>query len=122
MSTDRGSTERTIYSKGRVVVTDQYFYVAARRYRIADLGDVVRARGSVHVGVVVGLVIAVLDGVASVVIVVFTRSSAAIGLSVVSLITPILVAMYCHHRWPASFELRANYRGTPVALFRTRDE
>jgi Family of unknown function (DUF6232) len=122
MCADCGSTERKIYNRGDVVVTDRYFYVAPRGYRIAELGDVVRARGSVHVGVVVGLVIAALDGVAGIAIAVLTRSPAAIGLSVASLIAPCLVAGYCHHRWPPSFELRADYRGTPVTLFRTRDE
>jgi hypothetical protein len=110
------------YRRNGVVVTNRYLTVGARRYEIAELTDLRQARGTTHPGVVVGLVIAVAEAAFVAPFVGLLRSPAAWLAAAVALVIPCLVGFYCARRWPAQYELLADYRGRQVIVFTTRDE
>ncbi|BCB83612.1 DUF6232 family protein [Phytohabitans suffuscus] len=115
-----GST--TFYNQRGVAVTDQWLVVHGKRFLITELRHLERARGpmpspartalltGLAALVVVGSVAFVLDAPAAWAIAVLT-AAAALG-----------VVMFRGRRWPASFQMWADYRSRPTLLFETGDE
>lgn len=118
----RRATDRVYINQRGVIITGRYFCSDDRRYPIADLAEITRERGTLHSGVTVGLVLAFIAAVAAVPLAVGVGTTGPISLAVVMVLIPAAVAVYCQHRWPASFELYANHHGDSVCLFSTRSE
>jgi Family of unknown function (DUF6232) len=110
------------YRQHGVIVTGRYLTVDADRYDLAELGELMQARGSLHPGAIAGGVIAVAAAVLLAPLVSALRAPVAWLLALVALLIPCLVGLVCARRWPAQYELVARYRGQQVTLFATRDE
>jgi hypothetical protein len=110
------------YHRNGVVVTNRYLTSGPYRYEIAELTDLRQARGGTHPGVVVGLVIAVAEAVFVAPFVSFFQRPVAWLAVVVALAIPCGVGFFCARRWPAQYELLADYRGRQIIVFATRDE
>ncbi|HKT04400.1 MAG TPA: DUF6232 family protein [Rugosimonospora sp.] len=110
------------YHRNGVVVTNRYLTAGAYRYEITELNDLRQARGSTHPGVMVGLVIAVAEAAFVAPFVGLLRSPLAWLVTITALAIPCLVGAFCARRWPAQYELLADYRGRQVIIFSTRDE
>jgi hypothetical protein len=110
------------YRQPGVVVTSRYLEVAGHRYHLDDLGAVTVARGAIHPGVLIGLLIAVVEAVIIAVTVVALDSPIAWPLVVVAALIPSAVGLFCAKRWPALYQLNAEYHGEQLTLFTTRDE
>ena len=109
------------YRNKGVTVTGRYLRIGPDQYDIADLADLRVSRGSVHPGLVVGLVIAAVEGVLIFPMVGALRVPALWPLAVVALLVSCLVGLACARRWPAQYELVVRYRGRELTLFTTRD-
>jgi hypothetical protein len=103
-------------------VTDRTVTADGHRYITAELTDLRRARGATHPGVLTGLVIAVAEGVFVAPFIGIVRTPWAWVAAALALAIPCLVGFYCARRWPAHFELLAEYRGRDVVLFACRDQ
>ncbi len=110
------------YRQHGVIVTGRHLTVDADRYDLTELGELMQARGSLHSGAVAGGVITVAEALLLVPLVSTLRTPVAWLLSFVALLIPCLVGLVCARRWPAQYELLAQYRGHQVTLFATRDE
>lgn len=105
-----------------ILVTNQQVAVGQFRYQVAQLADLMQARGSTHPGAMVGMVIAVAEAPLLALLLGVVRSPVAWLIAVPALLIPCLVGLVCVRRWPAQYELLARYRGGQVTLFTTRDE
>jgi hypothetical protein len=110
------------YHHRGIVVTSRCFSNGRLRYDVAELTDVMRARGATHPGAVVGLVIAVGEAALLMPLVGVLHAPFAWGLAIVALLVPCGVAVVCARRWPPRNELMALYRGQRVTLMATTDE
>jgi hypothetical protein len=110
------------YRRNGVVVTNRYLTSGPYRYEIVELTDLRQARGGTHPGVMVGLVIAVAEAAFVAPFVGFFHRPVAWLGAVVALAIPCLVGFFCARRWPAQYELLADYRGRQIIVFATRDE
>jgi hypothetical protein len=110
------------YRQNGIVVTDRYFFAGGYRYEIAQLSGLMRTRGPVHPGGMVGLVIAVAEAAVVVPVVSVLRAPVAWMVGLAALLVPCLVGYVCARRWPPQYELLAHHRGREVTLFTTRDE
>jgi hypothetical protein len=116
------ASERVFYSRRGVTVTEHYFVAGRRHYRLVELSTIERHRGSSHPGVVLGLLIAALDALILAPLAMLSGLWGGRVLAALAPLVPCAVALYCAKRWPAAFELHAEYRGNAVTLLRTRDE
>jgi hypothetical protein len=110
------------YRQRGVIVTNHYFCASGYRYEIAHLSHLMRTRGSLHPGVIVGMVTAVAEAAVIVPLVSVVRALVAWLMTFAALLVPCLVGYVCAHRWPPQYELLATYRGREVTLFTTADE
>jgi Family of unknown function (DUF6232) len=115
-------TSIAYYHRNGVVVTNKYLTSGAYRYEVGELTDLRQARGSTHPGVVVGLVIGVAEAAFVAPFVGLFHKPVAWLAAVLALAIPCLVGVFCARRWPAQYELLADYRGRQVVVFTTRDE
>jgi hypothetical protein len=109
------------YRQGEIAVTNRFFHVGNERFAIADLTDLMRARGPVHPGALIGAAIAVVQAPIVASLFGLVRSPLVWVAAVVVLVIPIIVALACAKRWPPRQELLARYRGAEVTLFISRD-
>jgi hypothetical protein len=109
------------YRHKGVLVTGRYLRIGPDQYDIAELAELMVARGGVHPGAMVGLVIAAVEGVLIFPMAGVLRVPALWPLALVALVVPCLVGLACARRWPAQYELVARYRGRQVTLFATRN-
>jgi hypothetical protein len=105
-----------------VVITDRYISTNRRRYELLALSQIVHSRGSLHEGVLVGLVIALVGALVTVPILVAYPTPATVASTLLGLVVPAAVAVFCQFRWPPRMALFAQHRGFPVLLFESRDE
>jgi hypothetical protein len=105
-----------------ILVTSRQVSVGPHRYQVGQLAELMQARGSVHPGAIVGLVIAVAEAPLVALLVGVLQAPLAGLLAVPALLIPCLVGLVCARRWPAQYELLAWYRGGQVSLFTTRSE
>jgi hypothetical protein len=110
------------YRQHGVIVTGRHLAVDANRYDLTELGELMQARGSVHPGAIAGGVIAIAEALLLAPLVGALRAPVVWLLAFVALLIPCLVGLVCARRWPAQYELLAQYRGRQVTLFATRDE
>jgi hypothetical protein len=110
------------YRQHGISVTGRHLIVADQRYDLAELGDLMQDRGTLHPGAIVALVIAVAEAMLVALLVSVLHSPLVWLLAVVALLIPCLVALVCARRWPPQYELLAQYRGHEVRLFATRDQ
>jgi hypothetical protein len=122
MSTDH-TPPRTIvyYRRDGIVVTSRFFSAGGYRYEIAHLRNLMQARGSIHIGAVVGVVITVAEAALVIPLLSVSLSPLAVGIAVVALLVPGVAAFFCARRWPPENELLALYCGQPVVLFASND-
>jgi hypothetical protein len=112
----------THYRQNGIVVTSHYFSAGGYRYEMAQLTGLMRTRGAIHPGVMVGLVTTVTEAVIIVPLVSVLRTPVAWLVTFAALLVPCLIGYVCQRRWPAQYELLATYRGREVTLFVTRNE
>jgi hypothetical protein len=110
------------YRQHGVIVSGRHLTVGADRYDLAELGELMQARGSLHPGAIVGGVIAVAELLLLAPLVGALRAPVVWLLALVALLVPCLVGLVCARRWPAQYVLVAHYRGRQITLFATRDE
>lgn len=110
------------YRQRGVIVTNHFFCADGYRYEVAHLRDLMRTRGSLHPGVIVGLVTAIAEAVVIVPLVSAVGAPITWLLMIPALLVPCAVGYVCARRWPAQYELIATYRGREVTLFTCRDE
>jgi hypothetical protein len=120
MSADRIPTI-LYYRQGDVVVTNRYLRIGAERYEVAELTGLLRTRGSMHPGTLVGLVISAAEALLIIPLVMMLRLPVLWPLAIVALLVPSLVGFVCAQRWPAPYRLLGAYRGRWVVLFTARD-
>jgi hypothetical protein len=113
--------QRSYYRQRDVTITSRYFEAGGHRYEIAELTELMRARGSMHPGALVGLVIAVVEAILITPVVGLLPGPRIWLLATAALLVPCLVGLVCVRRWPAQFDLLASYRGRLVTLFSSRD-
>lgn len=113
----------TWYYRGPdVAVNNQYLITSRDRFALAELADLGVVRGPTHPAVLISAVIGVAQLPIVVPVVTIVRSPLAILLAAVLLVVPCVVAIVSSRRWPARFELQANYRGRELVLFTSRNE
>jgi hypothetical protein len=110
------------YRQRGVIVTNHFFCADGYRYEVAQLRGLMRTRGSLHPGAIVGLVTAIAEAVVIVPLVSAVGAPIAWLLMVPALLVPCAVGYVCARRWPAQYELIATYRDREVTLFTCRDE
>jgi hypothetical protein len=110
------------YRSGEVAVTSRFLHVGGERFAIADLSDLMRARGPAHPGVTIGTAIAIVQAPIIVPLVGLVRAPLVWVAALVVLVVPIVVAFVCARLWPPRQELLARYRGADVTLFSSRNE
>jgi hypothetical protein len=120
MSADRIPTI-LYYRQGEVTVTNRYVRVGSDRYEVEELRELLRTRGSMHPGAMVGLLISVAEALLIVPLVITLRVPVLWPLAIVALLVPSLVGLVCAQRWPAPYRLLAAYRGRWVIVFTSRD-
>jgi hypothetical protein len=120
MSADRIPTI-LYYRQGEVTVTNRYVRVGPDRYEVAELRNLLCARGSMHPGAMVGLLISVAEALLVVPLVLALKVSVLWPLAIVALLVPALVGLVCAHLRPAPYRLLAAYRGQWVIVFTSRD-
>lgn len=120
MSADRIPTI-LYYRQDDVIVTNRYLRIGPERYEVAELTGLLRTRGSMHPGTLVGLVISAAEALLIVPLVMMLRLPVLWPLAIVALLVPALVGFVCAQRWPAPHRLLAAYRGRWVVLFTSRD-
>jgi hypothetical protein len=115
---------RTIrfYQHGDVAVTNYNFHRGGERYAIADLSDLRLARGALHPGVSISLVIALVQAPLAALVVAVVRTPLAYLLAVAALVIPGIVALVCARRFPPRQQVLARYRGAELTLFASSDE
>ena len=109
------------YHDNGIVVTNRYLTTKSRRYETIEIAELQQARGTTHPGVTVVLVIAVAEAAFVAPFVGVMQSALAWLVALLALAIPCVVGVFCAHRWPAQYELLADYRGRQVVLFTTRD-
>jgi len=114
--------DRFFYHQRGVEVTTRYLTVGPDRFELAELGDVMQARGPQHPGVKVGAATAVAEAAVVAPLVGVVQGPVVWLVGVVALVIPLVVGVVCAVRWPAEFALIGRYRGREVTLFATRDE
>jgi hypothetical protein len=112
----------TFYNHGGIVVTDRYLVADQYRYDLAELGDLRQARGSRHPGVMVAMVTAVAEAAFVGPIIGLTHTPVSWLAALIALAIPCVVGIYCARRWPAHFELLADFRGRQIVVFATGNE
>jgi hypothetical protein len=120
MSVDHLHT--TLYNRRGVVVTDQWLIVYGKRFAVSDLYYLERARGPMSTATRAALLVGVAElmVVAPVAFVFNTLTAWTVaGLDVIAAAGGMA---FCGRRWPASFQLWAEYQGRPTLLFSTGDE
>lgn len=112
----------TFYNQRGVIVNDQWLLVYGARFAIADLYHIERARGPVSSPTRAALVVgaAELTVVAPVALVV--NSPMVWAIAALNLLATAGAVLFCGRKWPATFQLWAEYRGRPTLLFTTGDE
>jgi len=110
------------YRQRGVIVTSRYVTVGDVRYELDELAELMHGRGSIHPGVMVGMVTAVAEAVIVAPLVGAAGAPKAWLLAVVALMVPCLVGLVCAQRWPAQYELLARYRGRQILLFASRNQ
>ena len=111
----------TYYNQRGVAVTDQWLVVHGSRFAIAELHQMERARGPVPSTARSAL----LGGVGLLVVVPLALLFNTPTAWVIAALTVAGVsgcAFVCGRRWPASFQMWADFRGRPTLLFETGDE
>jgi hypothetical protein len=109
------------YRRDGLVVTNRFFAVDGRRYGISHLTDLMQGKGSVHPGVVAGIVTAAVEAVVLIPLASVLQQPLVWLLTVTALMVPSLVAIICAVRWPPRWELFGRYRGRMISLYATRD-
>jgi len=117
---DDGATV-VLYTTPNLIVTQRWIYTRGHRYQVADLQQVVRARGRLHPAAQGALIVAGVEATAAVPIMAMVGSVAGWLMAAVAVLVPCLVAAVSAHRWPPRQELWAFYRGSRVALLKTRN-
>ncbi len=112
---------RLYYRYRTILVTSRHVQVGPNRYDVADLDRLMRARGPVHPGALVGGITSVVEAALLVPVLTVFREPALWPLAVVALVVPVAVGFACARRWPAPYQLLARYRGRQILLYATRD-
>lgn len=110
------------YHQRGVAVTDRWLVIHGTRFPIAELHHLERARGplpsparrSIHLGLAALLVAAPMALVFS--------TPAAWAIAALTAAAALGGMMFSCRRWPASYQMWADYRSRPTLLFETRDE
>ncbi|GAA4696754.1 DUF6232 family protein [Phytohabitans rumicis] len=112
----------TLYNQRGVVVTDQWLIINGKWFAVSDLYYLERARGPMSAATRAALLVGLAEllVVAPVAFVFNTPTAWAVaGLDVLAAAGGVA---FCGRRWPATFQLWAEYQGRPTLLFSTGDE
>jgi hypothetical protein len=112
----------TFYNQRGVAVTDQWLVVDGERFLIAELQRLERARGPMPSPARAALLVGIA-GLAVVAMVAFVfNTPVAWAIAVLAAAAALGVMLFGGRRWPASYQMWADYRSRPTLLFETGDE
>ena len=109
------------YRHDGLLVTSRFVAIDGYRYAISHLNDLTPAKGSIHPGVVAGIVTAAVEAAILTPLASALHRPLAWFLAVTALLVPCLVAVVCAVRWPPRWDLYIRYRGRMVTVYSTRD-
>jgi hypothetical protein len=112
----------TFYNQRGVAVTDQWLVVHGRRFLIAELHHLERARGPVPSHVRSALLVGLATLVVMAPVAFVLSTPAAWAIAALTAAAALGGMMFSGRRWPASFQMWADYRSRPTLLFETGDE
>jgi hypothetical protein len=128
ITSPRGDTrehpeQRTIlyYRHDGLVVTNRFIAVDGHRYGISHVTDLMQAKGSIHPGVIAGIVTAAVEAVVLTPLATVVELPLVWALAATALLVPCLIAVVCAVRWPPRLELYATFQGRTIRLYVTRD-
>jgi len=110
------------YRHHGITVTNRFFSINARRFKVDELTHLEQAQGPQHPGVALGLAVAGVDLVTAVPLVMTKLAAVALFVGAPILIAAFVLSLYSSRHWPARRELLARHRGRPVTLFATTSE
>lgn len=112
----------TFYNQRGIAVTDQWLIVYGKRFPIVELYHLERARGPMSSPVRAALLVGLAElAVVAPVAYVFS-TPAAWAIAALTAAAALGGVMFSGRRWPASFQMWADYRSRPTLLFETGDE
>ncbi|MEH1128327.1 DUF6232 family protein [Micromonospora sp. CPCC 206061] len=112
----------TFYNQRGVIVDDQCLLVYGARFPIADLFCIERARGPLSPPTRAAMVVALGELLVVTPVAIFFRSPVVIALALLIGLAAAGGVLFCGRRWPASFQLWAEYQHRPTLVFATWDE
>jgi Family of unknown function (DUF6232) len=113
---------RVFYRQHGVEVTSRHLTVGMNRYELAELAELMQARGTRHPGVRVATIIAGIEVTVAAPLLGLAHLPALWLVATVALAVPVIAGLVCAVRWPAEYRLLGRYRGRQVTLLATRDE
>lgn len=115
-----GST--VFYHQRGVTVTDQWLIVYGKRFPVADLYHLERARGPMSPPARSALLVGLAELVVVTPVAYVFSTPAAWAIAALTAAAALGGVMFSGRRWPASFQMWADYRSRPTLLFETGDE
>lgn len=112
----------TFYNQRGVIVDDQRLLVHGARFPIADLYRIERGRGPISPPTRAAMVVALGELLVVTPVALVFRSPAVLALALLTGLAAAGGVLFCGRRWPASFQLWAEYQGRPTLLYTTWDE
>jgi hypothetical protein len=112
----------TFYNQRGVIVDDQSLLVNGVRFPIADLFYIERGRGPLSPATRAAMVVALGELLVVTPVAMVFRSPAIVALALLTGLAAAGGVLFCGRRWPASFQLWAEYRNQPTLVFASWDE
>lgn len=110
------------YHQRGVAVTDQWLVVHGVRYPLAELHNIERARGPLPAPVRSSLYAALTAVMLAPTMALVFKTPIAWVIAALVAAAALAGVMFCCRRWPASYQMWADYRSRPTLLFETGDE
>lgn len=112
----------TFYNQRGVVVNDQQLIIYGARFPVDDLYHIERARGPMSPATRAALLVALAELMVVAPVAVVLGSLTGWTIAALDVLAAAGAMLFCGRRWPASFQLWAEYQGRSTLLFSTVDE
>jgi hypothetical protein len=112
----------TFYNQRGVAVTDQWLVVHGKRFLIAELHNLERARGPMSPPARAALLVGIAELVVVAPVALVFSTPAAWAIAALATAAALAGMMFSGRRWPATFQMWADYSSRPTLLFETGDE
>jgi hypothetical protein len=110
------------YNQRGVAVTDQWLVVHGEQFLIDELHHLERARGPMSSPARAALLVGLAELTVVAPVALAFSTPAAWAIAALTAAAALGGVMFCGRRWPASFQMWADYRSRPTLLFETADE